>query len=37
MDGNELTKTVQRLRTIIPTEEVIADDLRFATNTAENS
>jgi PIN domain len=34
MDGNELTNTVQRLRGIIPAEEVTADDLLFATNTA---
>ncbi len=34
MDGNELTNTVQRLRVIIPAEEIIADDLLFAANAA---
>lgn len=31
MDGNELTNTVQRLRTIIPAEEISKDDLLFST------
>lgn len=34
MQGNELTNTVQRLRAIIPAEEVSADDLHSKTETA---